>query len=114
MLERVVEFSIRLRGVVLALAGVLLGYGVFIAAHAKLDVFPEFAPPQVAILTEAHGLSPEEVETLVTRAIENAVNGVGNLESIRSQSIEGLSVVTILFRQGTDILKARQLVGERL
>ncbi len=114
MLERVVEFSIRLRGVVVALACVLLGYGVFIAAHAKLDVFPEFAPPQVAILTEAHGLSPEEVETLVTRVIENAVNGVGNLESIRSQSIEGLSVVTILFRQGTDILKARQLVSERL
>src|SRR5262249_37146875 len=92
----------------------LVGYGVFVTAHAKLDVFPEFAPPQVVILTEAPGLSPEEVEALVTTPIESVVNGVGNLQAIRSQSIEGLSVITAIFHAGTDILRARQLVGERL
>lgn len=114
MLQRIVAFSIRFRGVTLALACVAVGYGLYIAAHAKFDVFPEFAPPQVILRTEAPGLSPEEVEALVTRPIENAVNGVGNLESIRSQSIQGLSVVTAIFREGTEIFQARQMVGERL
>ncbi|MGB9625392.1 MAG: efflux RND transporter permease subunit [Phycisphaerae bacterium] len=114
MLSSIVGFSIRYRGVVIAMACVALGYGVYVAAHSKLDVFPEFAPPQVVIQTEAPGLSPEEVEQLVTRPIENAVNGVGNLESIRSQSIQGLSVVTAVFEEGTDILDARQMVSERL
>lgn len=114
MLRGLVEFSIRFRGVVIALACVTVGYSVYVAAHAKLDVFPEFAPPQVVIQTEALGLSPEEVEQLVTRLIENAVNGVGNLESIRSQSIQGLSVITAIFQEGTNILDARQVVGERL
>ena len=114
MLRRLVEGSLRFRGVVVALACVLLGYGLFVAAHAKLDVFPEFAPPEVVIQTEASGLSPDEVDVLVTTPIENAVNGVGNLESIRSQSIEGFSVITAIFKAGTDVLQARQLVGERL
>lgn len=114
MLRRLVEFSLQFRGVVIALAGVLVAYGLYVTAHAKLDVFPEFAPPQVVIPTEAPGLAPEQVEALVTQPIENAVNGAGNLQSIRSQSIQGLSVITALFSPGTDILKARQLVGERL
>ena len=91
MLRALVEFSIRYRGVVIALACVVLAYGLNTAARAKLDVFPEFAPPQVVIQTEAVGLSSEQVEQLVTRPIELAVNGVANLESIRSQSIQGLS-----------------------
>ncbi len=114
MLRRLVESSIRLRGVVIALAGLLAAYGLFVAAHARLDVFPEFAPPQVVIQTEAPGLSPEQVEALVTTPVENAVNGSADLESIRSQSIQGLSVVTAVFRAGADIFRARQLVGERL
>ena len=114
MLKSLVGFSIRFRGVVIALACVVIGYGIYVAGNAKFDVFPEFAPPQVVIQTEAPGLSPEEVEALVTRPVEYAVNGAGNLESIRSQSIQGLSVVTAVFREGTEILKARQVVGERL
>ena len=114
MLRGLLELSIRLRGVVIALACVVVGYGLYVAAHAKLDVFPEFAPPQVVIQTEAPGLSPEEVEALVTRPVENAVNGAGDLASIRSQSIQGLSVVTTVFRDGTDIFRARQMVSERL
>jgi CzcA family heavy metal efflux pump len=114
MLRRLVEVSLRRRGVVIALACVMTGYGLYIAATAKRDVFPEFAPPQVVIQTEAPGLSPEEVEGLVTHPIERAVNGVAHLESIRSESVQGLSVVTAIFREGTDVLRARQMVGERL
>jgi len=114
MLKRLVESALRRRGTVIALACLLVGYGLFITATTKFDVFPEFAPPLVVVSTEAPGLSPEEVEQLVTRIVEYALNGVGNLESIRSQSIQGLSVVTAIFRSGTDIFRARQLVVERL
>src|SRR5262249_44170343 len=114
MLRRLVELSLELRGVMVALACMLVAYGIFATARAKLDVFPEFAPPQVVVFTEAPGLSPEEVEALVTTPVERVVNGVGNLETIRSQSIQGLSVITAIFSSGTDIFRARQLVGERL
>ncbi len=98
----------------LRVACVAIVYGINTAAHAKLDVFPEFAPPQVVIQTEAVGLASEQVEQLVTRPIELAINGVANLESIRSQSIQGLSVITAVFQDGTDIYRARQMVSERL
>jgi CzcA family heavy metal efflux pump len=114
MLKALVEFSIRFRGVVIALACLALGYGIYMTLHAKLDVFPEFAPPLVVVQTEAPGLSPEEVEMLITRPIEIAINGTGNLDSLRSQSIQGISVVTAIFSQGTDVYRARQLVAERL
>src|ERR1051325_7234682 len=114
MLKRLVEISLRRRGVVLALACVLVGYGLFVAAHAKLDVFPEFVQPQVTVQTEAPGLAPEQVEALVTRPIESVLNGAGNLETIRSESIEGLSVVDVVFKEGTDIYIARQMLAESL
>src|SRR5438270_6101811 len=82
--------------------------------HARLDVFPEFAPPQVVVQTEASGLSPENVEQLVTRVVENSLNGAPNVEAIRSQSIQGLSVVTVVFEERTDVYRARQIVSERL
>jgi CzcA family heavy metal efflux pump len=114
MLRAIVAFSIRRRGVVLALAIVLLVYGIYSAAHAKLDVFPEFVPPQVTIQSEAPGLSPEQVEALVTTPIEGVVAGVGDLETVRSQSVQGLAIVTAVFGEKTDILVARQMLGERL
>src|SRR6266851_4886192 len=114
MLNHIVQFSLRFRGVVIALAFVLVAYGLHVAAHAKLDVFPEFAPPMITIQTEAPGLSPEQVEQLVTRPIENGVNGVPKLETLRSQSIQGLSLTTIVFSQDADIYRARQMVGERI
>ena len=114
MLAKIVEFSLRFRGVTIALGALVLGYGLYAALHMKLDVFPEFAPPQVVIQTEAVGQSPEQVEQLVTRPIEAAVNGVADLESIRSQSIQGLSVITAVFRDGADIFQSRQMVSERL
>ena len=97
MLRRLVEFSLEFRGVTVTLACLLFSYGVFAAFQAKLDVFPEFAPPQVVVMTEAPGLSPEEVEALVTTPVERAMIGVGDLQTIRSQSIQGFSVITASF-----------------
>jgi CzcA family heavy metal efflux pump len=114
VLNAIVRFSVRSRGVVIALAGAFLVYGVLVLARAKYDVFPEFAPPQVAIQTEAPGFTPEQVEVLVTTLIENAINGVPGLNVIRSQSIQGLSVITVIFNAGTDLYRARQTIAERL
>ncbi len=109
-----VSFAIRFRGIVLALSCALLGYGLFALGEAKYGVFPEFAPPQVTIQTEGPGLSPEQVEILVTQPIETTINGLAGVESLRSSSIQGLSVVTVVFQSGSDIYRARQLVTERL
>ncbi len=114
MLQALVRFAIRFRGVVIALASLVLVYGIYATFHAKLDVFPEFAPPLVVIQTEAPSLSSEEVEQLVTRPIEQALNGVTDLETLRSQSIQGLSVITVIFRETAEIYRVRQLVNERL
>ncbi len=114
MLNHIVHFSLRFRGVVVALACMLVAYGIYVAANAKLDVFPNFVPPEVSVETEAPGLSPEQVEILVTRPIESAMNGLGNMESLRSESIAGLSTITAIFKEGTDISFARQMLQERL
>ena len=114
MLNRIVHLSLRYRGVVIALACLLTGYGLYVAEHAKLDVFPNFVPPQVEVQTEAPGLSPEQVEALITRPIENTINGLGNMASLRSESIPGLSVVTAVFKEKTDIFIARQMLAEKL
>lgn len=114
MLRALVHFSLRFRGVVMALAVLLLGYGLYVASRTRLDVFPEFAPPMVIIQTEAPGLSPEEVEQLVTRPIENALNGSPSLATVRSQSIQNLSVITLIFTEAADVFRVRQIVTERL
>src|SRR5215216_3340457 len=114
MLRGLIAFSLNYRLVVLMLAVALLVCGAIAAGHAPWDVFPEFAPPQITIQTEAPGLSTEQVEQLVTVPLESAVNGVQGLDALRSSSAPGLSVVTALFEEDTNILNARQLVGERL
>jgi CzcA family heavy metal efflux pump len=109
-----VGFAIRFRAIVIALGCILLGYGFYALVRANYDVFPEFAPPQVGIQTEAPGLTPEQVEVLVTRPIENAINGVSGVHKLRSTSIQGLSVVTVFFDPAGDIYRDRQVVAERL
>jgi len=114
MLRNLVELSLRSRGAVITLAVGLIVYGLYVAKNAKLDVFPDFVQPQVTVQTEAPGLAPEQVESLVTRPVESALSGAGNLDSIRSESIQGLSVVTAVFKDGTEIYQARQMIAERL
>src|SRR3974390_235467 len=114
MLRSIVELSLRYRGIVVVLACALVGYGAYVASKAKLDVFPDFVQPQVTVQAESPGLAPEQVENLVTRPIESVLNGVGNLESIRSESIQGLSVVTAVFKEGTDVYLARQMLSENI
>ena len=114
MLNGIVRFSVRFRGVAISLALALLVYGIYSLSHVPYDVFPEFAPPQVSIQTEAPGLSPEQVEVLVTQPIENVINGISGIETLRSRSIQGLSVITVVFRSGSDIYRDRQAVTERL
>src|SRR5256885_16216668 len=114
MLRALVAFSLRFRGVVLTLACVLLAYGFYVTINARLDVFPNFVQPQVVIQTECPGLAPEQVELLVTTPIETMVNGIGEMESLRSESIEGLSVITAVFKENTDVYRARQTLAEKL
>jgi CzcA family heavy metal efflux pump len=114
MLSRIVGWALRHRGIIIALAFALLGYGFYSFTNARYDVFPEFAPPSVTIQTEAPGLAPEQVEVLVTQPIENAINGLPGIESLRSRSIQGLSVIGVVFRQDSDIYLDRQVVAERL
>lgn len=114
MLTSLIRASLRFRGIVIALAFALVGYGAFCLLHADYDVFPEFAPPQVTIQTEAPGLSPEQVELLVTQPIENTINGVPGLKSLRSQSPQGLSIIVAVFTDNTDVYRARQVIAERL
>ena len=114
MLTALIANSIRLRVVVLALCVVLLVVGSRSVRRAPLDVFPEFAPPLVEIQTEAPGLSTTEVESLVTVPIENALNGLPSVKTVRSKSVFGLSQVVLVLESGTDPLKVRQLVQERV
>ncbi len=114
MLGALVRFSVRHRGIVIGLGLAVVVYGLRVLAGAKLDVFPEFAPPQVSIQTEAPGFSAEQVEILVTKPIEDAINGVNGIAAVRSQSIQGLSVITAVLAEGTDIYRARQSLAERL
>lgn len=114
LLNAIVRFAIRFRGIVLSLAALLVGYGLYALTLARYDVFPEFAPPQVVIQTEAPGLAPEQVEVLVTQPIENALNGIPGVETLRSASVQGLSVVTVVFDPASDVYRDRQGVAERL
>ncbi|MCX7871670.1 MAG: efflux RND transporter permease subunit [Verrucomicrobiae bacterium] len=114
MLKYIVQLSLRYKNLVVALALLVIVYGVYKTFRVKLDVFPEFAPPQVVIQTEAPGLSPLEVEQLVTTPIETALGGLPGMDALRSQSIQGLSVVTIIFKDNIDLFRARQTVSERL
>jgi Cu/Ag efflux pump CusA len=110
----IISTALRLRVLVIALAILLVVVGIRTADDIPLDVFPEFAPPIVEVQTEAPGISTPDVESLVTVPIEDAMRGVPFAQRIRSKSVLGLSSVQLIFKEGTDVLTARQLVQERL
>ena len=114
MMRALVALCVRHYGSVTALTVLALMLGTWGALHSPLDVFPEFVPTQVEIQTEAPGFAPQQVEALVTRPIENAVNGAAGLATLRSESIPGLSVVNITFNGAVDVHVARQGISERL
>ena len=114
MLASIVRLSVQRPGVALSLAFLLLCYGTWRLETASLDIFPEFSAKRVIVQTEAPGLSPVQVEALVTLPVEKSLSGLIGLHSIRSESLQGLSVVTVVFEEGTDIHLDRQRAGERL
>ena len=114
MLNSILKWSIAQRWLVVIGAVVVTVWGFITISQMPLDVFPDFAPPQVEIQTEAPGLAPEEVETLITLPIESGINGTPGITTVRSASAVGLSVVKVIFGWSTDIYQARQLVTERL
>lgn len=114
MLRWIVRSSLRFRFLVVAAAGVMMLLGTRQLFGMPVDVFPEFAPPYVEIQTEGPGMSSEEVESLITVPLENSLNSTPHLDILRSKSVPGVSAITLIFKQGTDIMEARQLVQERL
>lgn len=114
LLNSTLRFSIARRWLIVVASLVITIWGLVAVRQMPLDVFPPFAPPQVDVQTTADGLSPEEVETRITLPIESAVNGIAGVQTVRSSSKAGLSMVQVVFKQDAEIYRARQAVAERL
>ena len=114
MIEKILEWSLKNRFLVIILSLVLVGGGLFAMSNLPIDAVPDVTNVQVQVLTQAPALGPEEIEKFVTTPVELAMSGLPRLEEVRSVSKFGLSVVTVVFEDGTDIYWARQLLSERI
>lgn len=114
MLNRIIHFALNNRLLIVVASVVLIVFGSFVASEMEVDVFPDLTAPTVVVLTEAHGMAPEEIEKLVTFPIEASVNGAANVRRVRSSSSVGISIVWVEFEWNTDIFKARQIVNEKI
>ena len=113
MLESLVDFSIRRSGLVLLLSALICAVGGFLLPKLPIDAVPDVTNVQVVVLTEAAGLSAEEMERFVTFPVEMGLNGLPELDELRSVTRSGLSAVTVVFKESMDIWFARQIVSER-
>ncbi|MFC2086200.1 efflux RND transporter permease subunit [Bacteroidota bacterium] len=114
MINKILKFSLENRFMVVIICSLLLISGFYIPTIMEVDIFPDLNAPTVVVMTEAHGMAPEEVERLVTFPIETAVNGATNIRRVRSNSAIGFSLVWVEFDWGTNIYNARQIVSEKL
>ena len=114
MLNRIIQWALHNRLLVIIGGVALLVYGAIIAFRSPIDVFPDLTAPTVTILTESHGLAPEEVESLVTLPVESAMNGTAGVFRVRSNSALGISIVFDEYSFATAIYRARQLATEKL
>src|SRR5512142_2708222 len=114
LMRGIISASLRFRYLVVAAAVAMMVLGITALPRMHVDVFPEFAPPRVVIQTACVGLSTSDVEQLVTVPLEASMNGIQGLDDMRSKSVPQLSSIELLFKPGTDLLRARQLVQERL
>ena len=114
MIDKIIESSLRLPGLVILAVVALVGVGAYKYQHMPVDAFPDISPIMVPVFAEAHGMAPEEVERLITYPIESAMNGLPGVTQIKSTSAFGMAVIYVYFKDSVDIYFARQLVGERL